>query len=142
MVPRTVRAGLRIRGGRGNPVVRHALIRFARWLRSGHAFPVRVPVYLSAKRRLITVHSGVVTASFFGPDDRREEPYIRIATGDYPELRASRGRDNALASFVTSLAHEVVHYEQWLDSKRFSERDAVRSALSILRRYERTVDHP
>jgi hypothetical protein len=103
---------------------------------------VRVPVYLSPKRRISTLHGEIVTASFFAPFDRRDEPYIRIATGDYPELQTSRGRDNALSSFISSLAHEIIHYRQWVETGRCFERGVVRRARTMLRNYARTVPRP
>jgi hypothetical protein len=32
-------------------------------------------------------HGERVSASFFAPNDRNEEPFIRIATGDYGQLK-------------------------------------------------------
>ncbi len=93
-----VRTGLRIRGARGHPRVRAAIIRFARWLRREYEFPIRVPVYLFPSERIVTIHGEIVCASFFAPWNRRVEPYIRIATGDYAQLRNERGRDDALAA--------------------------------------------
>ncbi len=136
------RAGIRIRGHRGHPVVRGALVRFAQWLRSEYEFPVRVPVYLSPHARLVTLHGETVTASFFAPWEPDQEPYIRIATGDYPADRAARGRDNALAGFLSSLAHEVFHYQQWLESGEICERGVAVRAQGMVNRYSTFVDHP
>ena len=72
----------------------------------------------------------------------RRKPYIRIATGDYPELAATSGRDNALASFIVSFSHEVIHYRQWIETGGIWERGVSRRAVTMLRRYEKTVDHP
>ena len=135
------RAGLRIRGARGHPVVRAALIRYAAWLRMNYEFPLRVPVYLSPCELLTTIHGTKASASFFAPWDRNEEPYIRIATGDYPSLRKEIGRDNALAAFINSMSHEIVHYRQWLETGDMWERGVDRKAVAMLRRYELTVDH-
>lgn len=82
------------------------------------------------------------SASFFGPYNRAQEPYIRIATGDYLRLRKARGRDNALAAYICSLSHEVIHYQQWLAGVAFDERAASRGASRWLRRYSATVEHP
>src|SRR5262245_38380015 len=117
-----IRTGIRIRGARGNPHVRAALVRFARWLRREYEFPIRVPVYLFPSEQIITMHGDRVSASFFAPFDRRVEPFIRIATGDYPQRRREFGRDNALAAFLQSLAHELVHYQQWVATGETSER--------------------
>jgi hypothetical protein len=137
-----MRTGLRIRGGRGNSEVRAALIRYARWLRAGYAFPIRVPVYLFPSETIMTQDGNLVSASFFAPFDRQAEPFIRIATGDYPALKMKLGRDSALASFIASLSHEVVHYLQWVHTGNVSERGVVARARVMLYRYAQDVDHP
>src|SRR5262245_53381894 len=142
MTARPIRTGVRIRGARGHPEVRGALIRFARWLRREYEFPIRVPVYLFPSEHIITMHGDRVSASFFAPNDRTVEPFIRIATGDYGELRRARGRDNALAAFLHSFAHELVHYQQWVATGTVSERGVVRKAKSIVERYATSTDHP
>ena len=119
-----------------------ALIRYARWLRASYDFPVRVPVYLSSKEMITTMHGEQVCASFFAPWSRKDEPYIRIATGDYPALKRASGRDDALAAFITSLSHEIIHYMQWLETGDTSERGVALKARSMLRAYAHTVDRP
>lgn len=134
--------GLRIRGQRGDPEVRDAIVRFARWLRSVEPYPVRAPVYLSPRMRLKTIDGDLVTASFFASLEPSVEPYIRLATGDYPELLAAHGRDDALSMFLHSLAHELVHYRQWVETGDTSERGVVVRARKIVDRYAMTTDHP
>ncbi len=129
------RKGLRIRGDRGHAVVRRSLIRFARWLRMQYDFPIRVPVYLFPYDHVITMDGKKVSASFFAPFRRNVEPFIRIATGDYGTLVRKVGRDNALAAFICSLAHEVVHYQQWVATSETWERGVSVAARGILRRY-------
>ena len=136
------RSGLRIRGQRGHPVVRRALVRYAKWLRANYEFPVRVPVYLLPGPTLTTVHGEECSASFFAPVRPTDEPFIRVATGDFAALQRIRGRDNALASFITSLSHEVIHYQQWLRSGSTSERGVSAAASGMLRRYERSTARP
>jgi hypothetical protein len=84
----------------------------------------------------------LVSASFFAPWDRDIEPYIRIATGDYVQQRRDRGRDNALASFIVSMSHEVIHYQQWVSTGEMHEQGVARQATAMMRRYGRTVDRP
>jgi hypothetical protein len=139
---REKRTGLRIRGARGHPVVRAALIRYARWVRTQYQFPIRVPVYLGPKELVTTIDGNRCSASFFAPWDLAEEPYIRIATGDYPLLKRQSGRDAALAAFIVSMSHEIVHYRQWVETGDVWERGVDRKAVAMLRRYELTVDHP
>jgi len=136
------RTGLRIRGSRGHREVRPAILRFAAWLRRNYHFPIRVPVYLFPGEWIVTCDGERVTASFFAPWDRNVEPFIRIATGDYPSLKRARGRDNALAAILISFAHEVLHYRQWVETGEVWERGVVRQASAMVRRYAMTVDHP
>lgn len=51
---------------------------------------------------------------FLAPSDPEQEPYIRLAVGDYLQLLAAWGQDSALASILRSLAHELTHYFQWV----------------------------
>ena len=110
--------------------------------RVNYDFPIRVPVYLLPGETILTMHGDLGSASFFEPFDRDVEPYIRIATGDYPQLARLRGRNNALASFIISLSHEVIHYQQWIETGNSWERGVVRRAVSMKRRYEKSVDRP
>jgi len=88
------------------------------------------------------MHGCHVGASFFAPWSRRVEPYIRIATGDYPQLKAKLGRDEALASFLHSLAHELVHYRQWLETNVLTERAVSVRASRIVAKYAKIVERP
>jgi hypothetical protein len=139
---RHLRSGLHIRGQRGHPHVRAALVRYARWLRLQFDFPIFVPVYLQSSATVRTMHGVECSASIFLPWKRDEEPYIRIATGDYPQLRRERGRDNALAAFIGSLTHEILHYRQWIDTGDSSERGVAVKASGVVRRYAQSVATP
>ena len=137
-----MRSGLLIRGHRGAEEVKVALIRFAKWIRTKYDFPIRVPVYLLKRPYVITVDDKKVSASFFAPFDLNTEPYIRIATGDYNQIKIERGRDNALASYIISLSHEIIHYQQWIKTGKAWERGVSQQALSILNEYMWVVDYP
>ena len=136
------RTGIRIHGARGHPEVRAAYIRYALWLRRNYDFLIRVPVYLSSRYRIVTMHGEQATASFFAPFCRDVEPYIRIATGDYTSLQREHGRDDCLAAFILSLSHEVIHYQQWVETGTTWECGVERKAVAMLRQYELTVDRP
>lgn len=118
------------------------MLRFARWLRKHHDFPIRVVAYLYPSERIITRAGHLATASFFAPFDRSVEPYIRLPTGDYEALKLKRGRDNALAALLCSLAHEVVHYQQWVTTGKIYERGVPRRGAAIVDAYAMSVDHP
>jgi len=133
---------MRICGYRGHPSVRAALIRYASWLRAEIEFPVRVPVYLLPGDQVRTADGRLVSASIFLPWDRQLEPYIRIATGDFATLRRAYGRDGALAAYLCSLSHEVVHYRQWVETGAAWERGVAVKARRLVDAYARTVDRP
>ena len=84
--------------------------------------------------------------TFFEPLQHTIEPYIRIATGDYEELKEEIGRDQALASILTVIAHELTHYFQWINGIQKTERDsecqARRCAKKLLKKYAETREHP
>ena len=122
--------------------MRRCLQRYARWLREQVKFPVRVPVYLSPRKRLVTLDGGRAFATCFLPFDRREEPYIRIATGEYVEARRKQGRDSALASYIDGLSHEIVHYRQRIERKPLTERGVDRKARAMVNAYMKCVDRP
>ena len=137
-----MRAGIRIIGHRGDPEVKDALVKFAKWLRKQYEFPIRVPVYLRPERQLMNLHGEKCSATFFAPWDQSVEPYIRIATGDYGNEKREYGRDNALAGYLVSLAHEIIHYHQWLKDNNIKEGGVSAKASSIVNEYALTVDHP
>ena len=147
VLPEDRRSGLRLRFDKEvDPEVKAAFLRFCAWLRREYAFPLRIPVYVRTTRRLRTLDGGTAAGTFFEPLSHRDEPYIRLAAGDFEELLAERGRDNALCALLTCLAHELTHYFQWINALSLTdsgrERQASLCARRILERYAQTVDHP
>lgn len=115
--------------------VRRCLIEFGKWLRDKKDFPVRLVVYVKKNYRFRASNNELVTASFFAPYDKNVEPYIRIATGDYDELLDEFGLGYTLSLYLLSMAHEIAHYEQWIDDKPFSECEADIRAEKIVESY-------
>jgi hypothetical protein len=117
------RSGLRLRCEQGvNPKVRQSCLDFVKWLRLYMEFPIRVVVYLKKAYQIKTQDGKeMVSATFLGPYSKDEEPYIRVATGDFQELVSERGEDNAILSILNSIAHEITHYHQWLKNPDFDE---------------------
>jgi hypothetical protein len=137
----TGKSGLRIRGQRGHPLVRIALIRFAWYLRTRFEFPVRVPVYLSPHDTLTMMDGGQAVATFFAPWLPDVEPYIRLATGDFASLRKQRScLDHTLSLYLQCLAHEVIHYKQWILTGEIHEVGVKGRASMIVRDYSMSVD--
>lgn len=125
-------------------------MQFVRWLQTQYAFTVRVPVYVRAAERLLCRDGDLACGTFLGPSDPKQEPYIRLAVGDYPQMLAAWGQDSALASILRSLAHELTHYFQWVrdpvgyqtaDESRL-ERQADRCARETLYDYADVYAHP
>ena len=141
------RVGLRVRYEKTVSLeVKRAVNEFISWLRKKYIFPKRVNIYVNGKRRIKSMYGDFVCGTFFRPIDRDVEPYIRIATGDYAELLETEGKDNALASFLWTVAHELTHYFQWLNDLNLTfigeERQASVYANKILEEYSQTRDHP
>lgn len=141
------RTGLRFRYEPDvDPEVKDACKRFAKWLRSEYYFPLRVPVYVKGKEYIKARDGEHVVGIFFESFNYSDEPYIKIATGDYPKIKKSWGRDNALASILNSIAHELTHYYQWINNLQLTdigrERQATRYAGYIIDEYATTCEHP
>jgi len=88
----------------------------------------------------------MVYGTFFSPYDKNVEPYARISAGDYVDLLNEIGKDDALASILCSIAHELTHYFQWINdiqlTSRGEERQATIYAGYILDEYAETREHP
>ena len=154
------RSGIRLRFEKGvDPEVKRACMEFVWWLREEYEFPIRVPIYFKASKQVkARIKGELCSATFFGTFDLHEEPYIRIAVGDYEDLLKERfhgdvqeAKDNALAAILCSIAHELSHYFQWIKDREAwceledhtkYERQAVYYAREIVRDYADVVDHP
>jgi hypothetical protein len=97
---------------------------------------------LSSSYTVRTIHGEECSASIFLPWSRRQEPFIRIATGDYPQLRRQWGRNDVLAAYLVSLSHEVIHYQQWIATGDSSERGVAAKARGLVQRYAKVVPEP
>ncbi|MFP7486299.1 hypothetical protein SFC65_19235 [Priestia filamentosa] len=128
------RSGLIVRSEKGvDPSVRQSCLNFAAWLRVNMKFPIRVVIYLKKDYQIKNRFSKeLVSATFFAPYDKKEEPYIRIATGDYEDLVEDRGEVDALWAILGSVAHEIIHYQQWLDDRALDETEAENMGETLL----------
>lgn len=106
------------------------------------SFQFACPSTCPPRTHIVTQDGTLCSASFFAPYSREVEPYIRVATGDYPALKEELGRDDALAAILCSVAHEVVHYRQWVETGRTTERGLVVRAVNLVRRYSESAEHP
>ncbi|NCT38571.1 hypothetical protein GTW56_21540 [Bacillus sp. EB93] len=136
------RTGLRLRSEAGvHPEVRSVCIKFCKWLRTQMEFPVRVVIYLKKDYQIKNrTTKQMVTATFFAPYDKNVEPFIRIATGDYSELIEERGTKDALYAMLDSIAHEIIHYQQWLENKELNEEEAEEKGYKLVDSYAETIN--
>ena len=129
-----------------DPEVKRACKEFARWLRKEYYFPKKVYVYFKSSETITALDEEKVSATFWSPYDKNQQSYAKVATGDYDKMLKKRGKDNALASILHSVAHELTHYFQWLkdieDSEVKIEKQAKRCADLIIDKYACTREHP
>ena len=144
---RNIRRGIRLDFDKEvNEDVKRAIKNLIGWLRKEYEFPVRVRIYVK-KQALVRARDGdMVPDLFFWPYNRDEEPYIKIATGDYYDLLKQMEKDDALATILMALLQELTHYFQWLNGLDFSEDSlmagARKSADRIMDIYSETREHP
>ena len=141
------RTGIRFRYDKAvDPEVKRACTQFAQWLRTEYYFPLRVLVYVKKNKTIRAKDGENVVGIFFEPVSYSDEPHIRIATGDYEELKNKIGKDNALATILATLAHELTHYYQWINGIQLTpigrERQASRYSDYILYEYSLKWAHP
>ena len=142
------RTGLRLKIDKSvDCEVRRACKEFAAFLRKEYFFPLRVVVYIKNNSKITAMDGDKVYGTFWCMDDDYTiEPYIRIAAGDYIELCEKWGRDSALTAILLTIAHELTHYFQWINSLELTpigqERQATKYARYILDEYAETREHP
>lgn len=144
---KNIRSGLRLKFDKDvNIEVKRACKEFCKWLRKNYFFPIRIPIYFKSTSTIKALDGEYVSATFFEPLDKYDEPYIRISTGDYEDMFNRCGQDNALAAILRSIAHELTHYFQWINDVKLTEIGEERQAKSyadfILDEYSETREHP
>lgn len=134
------RTGLRLVFDAGvDPVLRQACKDFAAWLRKEFFFPVRIPIYLKNKKKLKCLDGDYAFGTFFEPYHYTDEPYIRVAVGDFSELCSQWGENDAIFAVFKTITHELTHYFQWINGLKLTpigkERQATMYAQSIINDY-------
>lgn len=137
-----VREGLRLRMDKDvDPYVKIECKKFCKWLRCHYCFPIRISVYIKSSFYVKALDGDFVSATFLGPFDKMLEPYIRISAGDYYKMLNESSSKNAALSILHSIAHEIVHYYQWINdlelSSRIEEWQASFYATKIIDKYMR-----
>lgn len=142
------RTGLRLRFDKDiDDEVRRACKEFAVFLRREYFFPIRIIVYIKNTPKIIAMDGDKVYGTFsWVEDDYTAEPHARVAAGDYPDLCRKWSKDSALTAILLTIAHELTHYFQWINSLQLTpiglERQATKYARYILDEYAETREHP
>ena len=134
-----VRKGLRLKFDRGiDEKLKTGFKEYCRWLRSEYTFPIRVPVYVKNFKKIKAMDGEYVFGTFLGPFNFLEEPYVRVAAGDFKESFEEMG-EQAVYQYLCTLTHELTHYFQWLNNSELTqigkERQATITADRIVQRY-------
>ena len=142
-----VRRGLRVRYEHGiDTDLKESIKRFILWIRRNYYFPFRVVIYIKSSEIITAKDGDLVSGTCFLPYNRFEEPYIRVATGEYSKDLAIYGRDNSIAGVLGTIAHELTHYYQWINNLKKTDRGMEQQAYiyskKIIRKYAETTEHP
>lgn len=127
--------------------VKRALTELTAWLKKEYIFPAKVIVYVKSAEKIRAMNGEMVFGTCFRPGDMSKFPHIKLATGDYPELLAECGKDNALAAILNCYLRMLTNYFQWVNeldelTEEEEDRDAGRCAGIVMRRYRNTRKHP
>lgn len=130
------RSGIRIVNyPKVHPAIKNNFIAYAKWLRENYDFPQRVVVYVKDTEHIMTKNKEQVSATFFAPFNKLDEPYIKIAAGDFDKLKKEMGVFQAVFNTLNSLSHELQHYYQWIDNEELDETEALEGAEELTYEY-------
>ena len=120
--------------------VKLACIEFSKWLRKKYEFPVKLNVYIKSNRFIISKKKEQVSATIFCPFNKTHEPYIKVSTGDYEEMKLRNGIYSAIMAILCSFAHEIVHYFQWIEDRQFKEKEAKVKSVEIVEEFSESKE--
>lgn len=105
---------------------------FAKWLKINITFNTLIKVHISKEYQVITRRKERVSGIFGTPSYKNKYPYIKVATGDFQELKEENGKYNALMSTLNTFAHEIIHYKQWIENRPFREKEAKKESTKLV----------
>ena len=71
---------------------------------------------------------------FFYPYDRKKEPYIRVAVGDYDSLLQKWSKDEALTAYLFEITRNLTYYYQWINRIDLTDIGRARQATNYARK--------
>lgn len=102
------------------------------WLLKTTSFPRKLSIHLINESELMTSKGEAATGSFFAPYDPAKLSKIKIAVGDFIDESKEYGVSLVLQNYYYTYAHEIIHYQQWIEEKPFREREAVSKAEDMI----------
>ena len=138
------RSGIRFRFDKSVPrEVKEGFLRFSKWLRREYYFPLKVNVYVYGSSFVRAKDGDMVVGLFFEPYSYTDEPYIKLAVGDYDDLCLQKGHEKAMLALLGTLVHELTHYFQWINGLELTdvgrERQARQYARFVLDEYREYI---
>lgn len=128
------RCGLRIRCLDGIELqLREIVIEFGKWIRTELDFPVTVTVYLRSKYISKINNKETFLSAFYVPDSRGYNPYIRVDVENHKDNL--NDINEFRKSILVSIAHEIIHYMQWLEELDFCEEDAENKSEQLVEKF-------
>jgi hypothetical protein len=121
-----------------HPFICRELRIFCRWLRASYDFPVRVHIYVPNAKKILARDRILCYGTCFVPDDPNDHVSIHIA-GGYKDAGTFQDLQNYTWTTLTTLAHELGHYYQYVNqvelTKRGTEWQATYYANQIMNEY-------
>ncbi len=111
--------------------LRSGCMEFARWIRKRYLFPVEVNLFFVGDDQVKALDGEMTDMTFWKPDFFSEDPYGRLAVGDYLKNVKELGKESAMESVLDSMAILLTFYYQWLNGINLTERGEVRQAHRV-----------
>lgn len=137
---------------KANKEVKRACVNLEKWLSKNIYFPVKLYVYIRNSIRVKTTKGESVVGRLSVPKNREHiengDVFDEIAIGDYKKLLNTKNKSVALADILDPIAHEIIHYFQWINNEiigylpYFKEKDAIKYSTKLLLEYSKLEKYP
>jgi tetratricopeptide (TPR) repeat protein len=120
--------------------IRDICVEFTGWIRKNIALPIKVTIYVRKNYKSRISENDIFKASFFAPYLKSDNPFIRVDVENHKIENSDE--ESTILSILESIAHEIVHYVQWIEGLPFSEDEAERKSKKLVRKFlkEREYD--
>lgn len=137
---------------RVNKEVKRACVNFQKWLSKNIFFPVKLYVYIRNSEHVKTTKGESVVGRLSVPKNYKNiengDVFAEISVGDYKKLLNTKNKSVALADILDPIAHEIIHYFQWINNEiigylpYFKEKDAIKYSTKLLLEYSKLEKYP